>query len=357
VTTSVRIGDRLVGKNHPPFIVAELSGNHNGSLERALLLVDAAKKAGVDAIKLQTYTPDTMTLNISTGDFLIDDPKSLWCGKTLYDLYQEAQTPWQWHKPLFERCKKLGLLAFSTPFDASAVDFLESLDVPCYKIASLEIVDHPLIEKVAKTQKPLILSTGASSLAEIDEAVRVAKKAGAKEIILLKCTSAYPAPVDTLNLRTLPHLEKTFDVPVGISDHTHGIGAPIASIALGSCLIEKHLCLSRKEGGVDAAFSLEPEEFAHLVKECHTASLALGKIEYGEQGVEKTTHSHRRSLYFVKDIKKGSTITDEHIRAIRPGNGLSPKFYHTVLGAVAPFDIAQGTPVSFELLLQKKSDT
>ncbi len=349
----ITIKKRAIGPKEPPFIVAEMSGNHNQSLERALKLVYEAHRAGAHAIKLQTYTPETITLKVKTGDFLIKDKKSLWYGKSLYELYEEASTPWKWHKPIYDYAKKLGIIAFSTPFDHTAVDFLETLDTPCYKIASLEIVDHPLIEKVAKTKKPLILSTGAATLAEIDEAVQVAKNAGCKELVLLKCTSAYPALPETMNLQTLPNLAANFSCPVGLSDHSPGIGVCIASISLGAALIEKHLTLSRKDGGVDAAFSLEPAEFKMLVDECQRAFLAQGKVEYGMNPTEKTSHSLRRSLYFVKDIKKGELITESHIRSVRPGFGLHPKYYQVVIGAKASSAIKKATPVSWDLILGK----
>ncbi|MDB6081699.1 MAG: pseudaminic acid synthase [Chlamydiia bacterium] len=346
----ITVGKHTIGMDQPPFIVAEMSGNHNHSLDRALKLVEAAANAGVQAIKLQTYTPDTMTLDIKSFPFLIEDPKSLWNGKTLYELYQEATTPWEWHEPIFRRAKELGLIAFSTPFDATSVDFLESLPdaPPCYKIASLEIVDHDLIAKVASTKKPLIISTGASTLEEIKEAVAVAKAAGCRDLILLKCTSAYPANPQTLNLRTLPHLAQTFDTLVGFSDHSLGIGSAIASIALGGCLIEKHITLARSDGGVDAAFSLEPAEFRMLVTESVNAWKALGKVQYGVENSEKTSFSHRRSLYFVKDLKKGEEITKEHIRAIRPGFGLPPKHLKELLGKKVQKDIKRGDPVKWD---------
>ena len=351
----IQIGKIKIGENYPPFIVAEMSGNHNHSLDRALKLVDEAAKAGVQAIKLQTYTADTMTLDIKKAPFLIKDPKSLWNGKTLYELYEEAATPWQWHEKIFKRAKERGIIAFSTPFDATSVDFLENLrfSPPLYKIASLEIIDHALITKVAKTKKPLILSTGAATLAEIDEAVKVAKVAGCKDIILLKCTSAYPANPETLNLKTIPHLRDAFHTLVGFSDHSLGIGPAIASIATGASVIEKHITLSRKDGGVDAAFSLEPHEFKMLVQEGVHAWQSLGKIQYGVDPTEKTSYSHRRSLYFVKDLKKGEKIKEEHVRAIRPGFGLPPKYLKEIIGKKLQSTIKRGDPVTLEVFLEK----
>ncbi len=345
----ITIGSRKVGSAYPPFITAEISGNHNGSLERALSLVDAAKKAGVDAIKLQTYTPDTMTLDRKDGDFFISNPKSLWKGKSLYDLYKEAYTPWEWHKPIFDRCQKLGLIFYSSPFDASAIDFLEKFNVPCYKIAANELGDHALICKAAKTGKPLILSTSTSTFAEIDEAVRAVREAGCKELLLLKGTNAYPAPPEDINLRTLPHLVESFNVPVGLSDHSSGIGVAIASIPFGSCAIEKHMTLSRTEGGVDAAFSLEPKEMGELVRESRRAWQALGKVYYGVLDSEKSSHSHKRSLYFVNKVKAGNKVKASDIRSIRPGSGLPPKFFDIIVGLKVSHDVEVGTPVQWEL--------
>lgn len=338
-----------IGSEHPPFIIAEMSGNHKGSLEKALRLVDKAKESGVHALKLQTYTPDTITLDIREREFLITDQKSLWKGRNLYDLYQEAHTPWEWHKPIFDRCRELDIICFSTPFDETAVDFLEDLQVPCYKIASLEIVDHPLIRKVAKTGKPVIMSTGGSTLSEIAEAVEVAREAGCKDLILLKCTTAYPASPGDINLRTLPHLSSSFNALVGLSDHTLGLGVPIASVALGACVIEKHLTFSRAEGGVDSAFSLEPEEFKTLVEESKKAWQALGSIQYKPLPAEQTSLSHRPSLYFVEDLSSGSIVQPEHIRSVRPANGLHPKEFDKVIGLKLNKAIKKGMPVSWEV--------
>lgn len=344
----VTIGSFKIGPNYPPFIVAEMSGNHNGSLERALEIVEAAKKAGVHAIKLQTYTPDTITLDVKTGEFLITDPKSLWKDKNLFELYQEAYTPWEWHQPIYDRCAKLGLIVFSTPFDETAVDFLEKLGTPCYKIASLEIVDLPLITKTAKTGKPLIMSVGGSTLAEINDAVDAARKGGCKELILLKCTSAYPTSPTDCNLRTIPHLAASFNALVGISDHTLSLGVPIASVALGACFIEKHFTLARSDGGVDSAFSLEPEEFRTLVEESKKAWQALGKIQYGPLDSEKTTLSHRPSLYFVEDLKAGEVIQSHHIRSVRPGSGLPPKEFEKIVGLQLIQSVTKGMPVNWQ---------
>lgn len=349
VAQEIKIGPYFVGPNHPPLIVAELSGNHNGSLDRALQLVDAAKKAGVHALKLQTYTADTITLDVREREFLIDDPTSLWKGRNLYELYQEAYTPWEWHQPIFDRCRELGLMVFSTPFDETAVDFLEKLNVPCYKIASLEIVDLPLIQKVAATGKPVIISTGGSTVVEIGEAVAAARKAGCKDLILLKCTSAYPTPPCDSNLRTIPHLASTFQTLVGLSDHTLSLGVPIASVALGACLIEKHFTLARADGGVDSAFSLEPQEFKMLVEESKKAWQALGGVQYAPLASEKTSISHRPSLYFVQDISAGEVIRPHHIRSVRPGCGLPPKEIDHVIGLPLQKSVKKGTPVSWEV--------
>lgn len=347
MSIEICIGSHRIGNQHPPFIVAELSGNHNGSLEHALKLVEAAKSAGAHAVKLQTYTPDTITLDIREGEFVIHDPKSLWNGRNLYDLYQEAYTPWEWHQPIFERCRELDLVAFSTPFDETAVDFLEDLKVPCYKIASLEIVDLPLIQKVAATGKPLIMSTGGATLVEIAEAVATARKAGCDNIVLLKCTSAYPAMPSDCHLKTLTHLSTSFNTLVGLSDHTLSLGVPIASVALGACLIEKHLTFSRAEGGVDSAFSLEPHEMAELVAESKKAWQALGHIQYGTQESEKTTLSHRPSLYFVEDLQEGEIIKPHHIRSVRPAKGLPPKEFEHIVGLELKHSIKKGTPVNW----------
>lgn len=345
------IEDYRIGGNNRPFIIAEMSGNHNHSLERALAIVEAAAKAGVQALKLQTYTAETMTIDQDDGAFFIDDPNSLWQGTSLYKLYQKAYTPWEWHQSIFDRCRQLGIIGFSTPFDETAVDFLERLDVPCYKIASFENTDLPLIRKVAATGKPLFLSTGMATLAELDETVRAARQAGCKDLILLKCTSTYPAnPIDS-NLLTIPHMRDLFNCQVGISDHTLGIGALIAGVALGATVIEKHFTLSRAEGGVDVAFSLEPQEMWALVTESKRAWQALGEVSYGPTEEEKPSLKHRRSLYIVKDMKAGDVLTTENLRAIRPGLGLSPKYYPIILGRKVKKDVKRGTPVDWDLIL------
>lgn len=333
-----------------PFIIAEMSGNHNHSLERALSIVEAAAKAGVDAVKLQTYTADTMTLDIDEGEFFIADKDSLWKGESLYHLYEKAYTPWEWHKPIFDRCKELGILGFSTPFDATSVDFLEELNVPCYKIASFENVDLPLIKRVAQTGKPMIVSTGMASVAELDDLVRTAQENGCQDLTLLKCTSSYPSTPEGTNLLTIPHMQQLFDCKVGLSDHTLGIGAAVASVALGASVIEKHFTLARDDGGVDSAFSMEPAEMAQLVCECETAALAMGKVSYELQEQEKKSLQFRRSLYIVEDMKAGDVITEKNMRSIRPGMGLGPKYYDWVLGKKVKCDVKRGTGLSFEML-------
>lgn len=347
---SIKIGQFEIDQNHPPFIIAEMSGNHNHSLERALAIVEAAAEAGVHALKLQTYTADTMTLDIDGGEFLIDDPNNLWQGASLYRLYQQAYTPWEWHQPIFDRCRELGIIGFSTPFDGTAVDFLESLNVPCYKIAAFENTDLPLLKKVAATGKPVFLSTGMATIAELDEAVRTLRENGCPEIILLKCTSTYPAAPENSNLRTLPHLRELFGCEVGISDHTLGIGAAVAAVALGAAVIEKHFTLSRADGGVDAAFSMEPEEMRLLVNESERARQALGKIFYGPTESEKASLKHRRSLYICQDLRAGSVLTSRNVRSIRPGLGLPPKYYEIVLGKKVNRDVKRGTPLSWEII-------
>ncbi len=349
-TAAVGIGGRRVGDGFPPLVIAEMSGNHNRSLERALQIVDAAAHAGAHAVKLQTYTADTMTLDLPDAPFRIADPGSPWNGKTLYQLYREAHTPWQWHRPIFERCRELGMIGFSSAFDASAVDFLESLEVPCYKIASFENVDLPLIRKVASTGKPLIMSTGMASLAELDEAVQAARGAGCRELILLKCTSSYPAPVQDSNLLTIPHLRELFGCPVGLSDHTLGAGAAVASVALGAAAIEKHLTLRRSDGGVDAAFSLEPPELEMLVREVEDAWRALGRVHYGPSPAERSLLAFRRSLYIVRDMRAGEQLSGENLRALRPGVGLPPKFYDLLIGRCVRRDVKQGTAVTWDLV-------
>ncbi len=346
----MNIGHHTVGLNKVPMIVAEMSGNHNQSLRRALEIVEAAAKAGVHAIKLQTYTADTMTLDLAQGDFFIEDQDSLWQGRSLHELYQEAYTPWEWHEPIFERCRELGLIAFSTPFDETAVDFLETLDVPCYKIASFENTDLPLIRKVAAMGKPMIISTGMATVAELDETVRTAREAGCNDIILLKCTSSYPASPEDSNLLTIPHMRDLFDCQVGLSDHTLGIGAAVASVALGATFIEKHFTLSRADGGVDSAFSMEPEEMRQLVIETERAWQAMGKISYGAGEKESRSRKFRRSLYIARDMKAGEVLTPENLRIVRPGYGLEPKYYDLLLGKKIKQPVKKGTPLSWDLI-------
>ncbi|MBD2517196.1 pseudaminic acid synthase [Nostoc sp. FACHB-973] len=347
----INVANRIIGASHLPFVVAEISGNHNQSLERALDIVEAAAKAGVHALKLQTYTADTMTLDINEGDFYIDYPNSLWHGKSLYQLYQQAYTPWEWHKPIFERCEELGIIGFSTPFDATSVDFLESLNVPCYKIASFENTDLPLIRKVASTGKPMIISTGMATISELDETVRTARKAGCQDLILLKCTSSYPATPENTNLLTIPQMHEFFNVQVGLSDHTMGIGVAVASVALGATLIEKHFTLCRADGGVDSAFSMEPAEMQQLVIESQRAWQALGSIKYGADEAEKESLVYRRSLYVAKDMKAGDIFTSENLKAIRPGFGLPPKYYDILIGKKIKQDAKRGTPISWDLFV------
>jgi pseudaminic acid synthase len=340
-----------IGLVRPPLIVAELSGNHNGSIERAFALIEAAKQAGADAVKLQTYTADTLTIDHKSPDFVLSGGP--WDGRTLYDLYQEASTPWDWHAALFARARELGLIAFSTPFDATAVDFLENLNCPFYKIASFEIIDLPLIRKAASTGKPLIMSTGIANLGEIQEAVDAARSAGCRDLILLHCISSYPARAEDSNLLTLPNLRETFGVPVGLSDHTPGTAVSVASIALGACLIEKHITLARADGGPDATFSLEPAEFSVLAKDCRDAYSALGRVHYDSKGCEAASATVRRSLYFVTDIDEGEVITTKHVRSIRPGFGIGPKYLDDVIGSRTTAKITRGTPVSWKLFRKK----
>lgn len=346
----LRIAGRLVGSECAPLIIAEMSGNHNQSLERALEIVEAAAKSGAHALKIQTYTPDTMTIDLDEREFHISDSDSLWAGSSLYDLYGKAYTPWEWHKPIFDRARSLGMIPFSTPFDDTAVNFLESLDVPCYKIASFENTDLPLVRRVAATGKPLIISTGMATVAELDETVHAVREAGCKDLILLKCTSTYPATAANTNIRTIPHLRDLFDCEVGLSDHTMGIGVSVASVALGATVIEKHFTLNRTDGGVDSAFSMEPSEMAQLVVETERAWQALGQICYGSIEAEKPSIQFRRSLYIVKDLKAGDLLTKENVRAIRPGLGLPPRYYDLVMGKAVKHDVKRGTALGWELL-------
>jgi len=348
--TPFKIGRFPIGRDSQPFVIAEMSGNHNHSLDRALAIVDAAADAGAHGLKIQTYTPDTMTLDIDTGDFFIADKKSLWQGTSLYKLYGEAMTPWEWHAPIFERARERGMVPFSTPFDASAVDFLETLDVACYKIASFENTDLPLIRRVAATGKPLIISTGMASIAELDETVRAARDAGCQHLVLLKCTSNYPATPANTNINTIPHLRDLFGCEVGLSDHTMGVGVSVASVALGASVIEKHFTLARADGGVDSAFSLEPEEMKALVVETERAWQALGHVSYGPTEAERPSLKFRRTLYVTEDMAPGDVFTERNLRAIRPGSGLPPKFLELFMGKRIAIGAARGTPVSWQLL-------
>lgn len=348
MSKNVRIANYLIGSEYPPFLIAEMSGNHNQSLERALEIVEAAAKARVHAIKLQTYTADTLTIDMDNGAFSVNDPNSLWNGWSLYKLYQQAYTPWEWHEPIFKKCRELGLMAFSTPFDETAIDFLEELNVPTYKIASFENNHLPLIRKVASTGKPMIISTGMATIAELDEAIRTAREAGCNDIILLKCTSTYPASPEDTNLLTIPHLKELFGTEVGLSDHTLGIGVAVASVALGATVIEKHFTLSRADGGVDADFSMEPDEMKLLVEETSNAWQALGKICYGATEKEKASIRFRRSIYVIEDIKAGEKFTTKNLRIIRPGEGLPPKYYDILLGKNSSCNIKRGKPMSWE---------
>lgn len=346
----IHIAGRAIGREHRPYLIAEMSGNHNQSLDRALAIVDAAGHAGADAIKLQTYTADTMTLNVRTAGFVIEDSKSLWAGRQLYDLYKEAYTPWEWHAPIMARAAKLGMHCFSSPFDETAVDFLETLDVPAYKIASFECTDLPLIRKVASTGKPMIISTGMASLAEIDEAVSTARNAGCDQIILLKCTSTYPATPENSNILTIPNMREAFGCEVGLSDHTMGIGVSVGATALGASVIEKHFTLARSDGGVDSTFSLEPQELAALRVETERAWQGLGHVAYGGTQAEQKSRVFRRSIYISQDLKAGDSLTLENVRIVRPGLGLPPKYFEVILGKHINKDVLAGTPVQWDLL-------
>ena len=346
----MKIGTQLFGITHPPFIIVEMSGNHNQSLERALMIVEAAARAGANAIKLQTYTADTMTLDLKEREFFISDDKSPWKGQSLYDLYKIAHTPWDWHQPIFDCAKKRGLICFSTPFDETAVDLLEKLGAPIYKIASFENTDLPLIQRVAATGKPLLISTGMATQEELDESVDAARKAGCKDLTLLKCTSTYPATPENSNLLTIPYLKDRYGCEVGLSDHTLGIGVAVASVALGASVIEKHFTLKRSDGGVDAAFSMEPGEMEELVEETKRAWQSLGKVFVGPTEAEKSSITLRRSLYFVKDLPAGHVVKEGDIRRIRPGMGLPPKEYQKLIGRKLQKAVSRGNPTSWDVL-------
>jgi len=347
--TELSIAGRVIGPNHPPYIVAEMSANHNGMLSRALQIIAAAHAAGADAVKLQTYTADTMTLKIDHPRFLVKG-NNPWDGVYLYDLYREAMTPWEWHEELFAYGRKLGITVFSSPFDGSAVELLESLDAPAYKIASFELVDLDLIRHCASTGKPLIISTGMASVEEVSDAVMAAREAKVQGLILLKCTSAYPAPPEMINLQTLPDLAKRFCVLAGLSDHTLGTGVSVAATALGAILIEKHFTLARADGGVDSSFSLEPAELAQLVSATRMAHAALGKVSYVQEDLENSFKRYRRSLFFVRDLPAGSCVGNQDIQALRPGDGLPPKNRPDVIGRTVKQSVCRGTPVSWDVL-------
>ncbi|WP_298470629.1 pseudaminic acid synthase [uncultured Erythrobacter sp.] len=346
----MQINGRTIGLDARPYLIAEMSGNHNHSLDRALEIVDAAAESGADAIKLQTYTADTITLDCDGPGFVIEDEKSLWNGRRLHELYDEAHTPWDWHGPIIERARKHGLDCFSSPFDASAVDFLESLDVPAYKIASFEVIDLPLIRKVAATGKPMIISTGMASVIDIGEAIRAAQEAGNDQLCILKCTSTYPATPENTNISTIPNMRDTFGVEVGLSDHTMGTGVAVAATALGAVLIEKHFTLRRADGGVDSTFSLEPAEFLALREETERAWQSLGQVTYGGTKAEEGSRQFRRSLYIAEDMAEGEAFTEANLRSVRPGFGLAPKHYDTLLGKRVNRALTKGTPVSWDLI-------
>jgi N-acetylneuraminate synthase len=347
----MQIGNREVGRQNRPFIIAEMSGNHNQSLERAFEIVDAAAATGADAIKLQTYTADTITLNVRGGDFEIADEKSLWKGRNLHDLYNEAHTPWEWHGPIMERARSHGMLCFSSPFDETAVDFLESLEVPAYKIASFENIHLPLIRKVARTGKPMIISTGMASIAELDEAVKTAREAGCRDLVLLKCTSTYPATPENTNVLTIPHMRELFGCEIGLSDHTMGVGVAVAAVAHGATVVEKHFTLRRADGGVDSTFSLEPEEMKALVAETERAWQSLGHVSYGATQAEQKSLAFRRSIYIAEDVQAGEVLTEKNLRIVRPGHGLAPKHFDMLIGRRASRDLKAGTPATWDVVM------
>ena len=342
---SMVINGRTIGPGHPTYIIAEMSGNHGHSFDRAVAILEAAKAAGADAVKLQTYTPDTLTIDCRNDYFQVKG--TLWNGRTLYDLYGEAYTPWDWQPKLKEIANQLGMDLFSTPFDDTAVDFLEAMDVPVHKVASFENVDLPLLRRIAQTGKPVIMSTGMATLGEIEEAVQTLRGAGTTELALLKCTSSYPSPPEAINLRTIPHMAEAFQTPIGLSDHTMGTAVPVAAVALGACIIEKHFCLSRQEPGPDTAFSLEPHEFKQMVESVRTAELALGHVHYGIEEREQVSRVFRRSLFVVQDVRAGEPLTAENVRSIRPGHGLHTRYLDLVIGKRAAQDIARGTPLEW----------
>jgi len=346
----MKIKNIKIGTIYPPIVIAEMSGNHNRSLNNALNIVEQAKLCGVKFLKLQTYTPDTITINSKRKDFFINDKKNIWHGKKLYELYRQAYTPWEWHLPIFQKAKELGIICFSTPFDPSAVDFLETLNVPAYKIASFEITDFPLIKKIAETNKPIILSTGMATIKEIREAVKLIKKNGKSKFALLKCTSSYPADPININLKTIIDMRKKFKCEVGISDHTLGIGVAVASISFQSTIIEKHFTLKRSDGGVDSKFSIEPDEMKILIKEVNSAWEAIGKIKYGCTASEKKSLNHRKSIYITKDMKKGEIITQKNIKVIRPAFGLHSKYFDKVIGSKLIKNVKSGTALKWELI-------
>ncbi|MCP3850908.1 MAG: pseudaminic acid synthase [Gammaproteobacteria bacterium] len=352
----IKIAHAEIGDDCKPFIVAELSGNHQQDYALAEKMIEAAANAGADAIKLQTYTPETMTLNLRSNDFTVNEENSLWEGETLYDLYGKASTPWIWHKKLFDKAKSLGLIAFSSPFDASAVDFLETLDVPCYKIASFENNDLPLIKKVAETGKPIIVSTGMASQDEIDELMMTVQDTGNEQIILLKCTSHYPADASDSHLATIPDMQEKYHCLVGLSDHSNGISVSLAGVALGACLVEKHFVLDRKAGGVDAAFSLEPNELRRLVTDSQVVHHAIGHVQYAGAESEQQSKKYRRSIYCSQTIKKGEKLSEDNIRVIRPGFGLAPKYFEQIIGQVAIEKIDKGTAMHWDLFMQQEQN-
>lgn len=347
---TIQIGDYAVGEEHAPFIVAELSGNHGQEFEVAEAMVRAAAEAGAQAIKLQTYTADSMTLDVASEDFVISEKENLWCGEKLYDLYKRAATPYEWHEPLFALAKSLGMVAFSSPFDCDAVDFLDSLGVPCFKIASFELTDLPLIAHAAKKKKPLIMSTGMAQLQEIDAAVQCARENGCEDLILLKCTSTYPAAPSNTNLNTINHMRQAFNCQVGLSDHTQGIGVPIAAVAVGATVIEKHFVLDRSADVVDSEFSVEPAELAQLVSETERAHLAMGQVVYGGTDAEEKSKQYRRSIYVSRNVEAGELVTEENVKIVRPSFGLAPSDYSIVLGRVFQRPLKKGTPLAWQHL-------